>query len=200
MEPATGGRVLIHSSLGPIEVELWTRESPLACKNFLTLALEGYYDGTLFHRISKDFALQGGDREHGDGTGGTSIFADPRKEFPNELNSRLRFTARGILATTGDTGQGNSSQFFITLAQNVRIERSKHTIFGRVVGETIYNVAKANEFEVEPETERPLFPPTIDRIEVLENPFPDVRPRDGEWWPLCISFFQCVSQVLTYIL
>ena len=132
--------------------------------------------------MSKDFALQGGDRERGDGTGGTSIFQNPRKEFPNELNSRLRFAARGILATTGDMGNGNSSQFFITLSPNVQVDRTKHTIFGKVVGETIYNLAKANDFQVDADTERPLFPPTLDRIEVVEHPFVDVRPRPGIAW------------------
>jgi cyclophilin family peptidyl-prolyl cis-trans isomerase len=67
--------------------------------------------------------LQGGDREHGDGSGGASIFSS-KGEFPVELNQRLRFATRGLLATAaGPTG--NSSQFFITLALNAPLERSK---------------------------------------------------------------------------
>lgn len=52
-EPATNGRVQLQTSLGPIEVELWSRESPIACRNFVGLCLEGYYDGTIFHRMTK---------------------------------------------------------------------------------------------------------------------------------------------------
>jgi peptidyl-prolyl cis-trans isomerase SDCCAG10 len=52
-EPVTSGRVRLETSLGPLEVELWSREAPRACRNFVGLCLEGYYDGTLFHRVTK---------------------------------------------------------------------------------------------------------------------------------------------------
>ena len=174
-------QVLLKTSLGPIEIELFPKESPLACRNFVGLCLEGYYDNTIFHRISKNFAMQGGDRERGNGEGGTSIYSNAAAEFPNEFNSRLKFGARGMVATTGDTGKGNSSQFFITLASNPPIERKKHSIFGKVVGDTIYNVIKANEFVVDGD-ERPLYPPTIERAEVINNPFADLRPRPEVTW------------------
>lgn len=52
-EPVTSGRVRLETSLGPLEIELWSREAPRACRNFVGLCLEGYYDGTLFHRVTK---------------------------------------------------------------------------------------------------------------------------------------------------
>lgn len=75
-DPPTSGKVLLKTSIGPIEVELFAKESPIACRNFITLCLEGYYDNTLFHRIVKEFIAQGGDREKGNGEGGKlNVFA-----------------------------------------------------------------------------------------------------------------------------
>lgn len=119
--------------------------------------------------------IQGGDREHGDGTGGTAL-----ADFPTEVNQRLRFAARGLVATAPGP-RGNTSQFFVTLAPNVPLERSKHTIFGKVVGDSVFNLLRANECVVG-EDDRPLFPPVIHRAEVLDNPFPDLGPRPGVSW------------------
>lgn len=52
-EPMTHGKVQLQTTLGPIDIELWSRESPIACRNFVGLCLEGYYDGTIFHRVTK---------------------------------------------------------------------------------------------------------------------------------------------------
>lgn len=71
-EPATSGKVsnsislnavevLLSTTVGEIEVELWAKEAPLACRNFVQLCMEGYYNGTVFHRLVKDFIIQGGD-------------------------------------------------------------------------------------------------------------------------------------------
>ena len=68
-EPATVGKVLLHTSAGDIDIELWSKEAPKACRNFVQLCLEGQYDETIFHRIIKGFMLQGGDPT-GTGTGG----------------------------------------------------------------------------------------------------------------------------------
>jgi peptidyl-prolyl cis-trans isomerase SDCCAG10 len=61
-----------------------------ACRNFAQLCMEGYYDGTIFHRIIKDFIVQGGDPT-GTGQGGESVYGRP---FKNEFHSRLKFTRR----------------------------------------------------------------------------------------------------------
>jgi len=67
---------VLETNYGQIEIDLWTREAPRACRNFIQLSLEGYYDGTLFHRVIKDFMVQGGDPT-GTGTGGESIYGAP---------------------------------------------------------------------------------------------------------------------------
>jgi peptidyl-prolyl cis-trans isomerase SDCCAG10 len=123
--------------------------------------------------------VQGGDREHGDGSGGTSIFAE-RSAFPTEASARLRFGARGLVATAPGP-RGNSSQFFVTLGGGSELERARHSIFGRVAGPSLFNLLRANECVVDAD-ERPLFPPVITRAEVLENPFPDLGPRPGVRW------------------
>lgn len=65
-EPPTKGKVLLRTTLGDIEIELWAKETPKTARNFVQLCMEGYYDGTVFHRIVKNFIAQGGD---GSGTG-----------------------------------------------------------------------------------------------------------------------------------
>lgn len=70
--------MVLKTTFGDIEVELWSREAPKACKNFVQLCLEGYYDGVLFHRIVKGFIAQGGDPT-GTGAGGESIYGYPFK-------------------------------------------------------------------------------------------------------------------------
>jgi peptidyl-prolyl cis-trans isomerase SDCCAG10 len=156
--------------LGPLDVELWPKEAPKAVRNFVQLCLEHYYDGCIFHRLIKDFIVQTGDAT-GTGDGGESIYGE---EFAREVHSRLRFSHRGILAMAGGA-DGNLSQFFITLDKAPQLDR-KHTIFGKLTGNAIYNLLPVNDLPVG-DNERPLFPPKILRTEVLACPFDDIVPR-----------------------
>ena len=74
-QPATKGKVVLHTTIGPFDVELWSKEAPLACRNFVQLCMEGYYDGCIFHRVIKDFMAQTGDPT-GTGTGGASVYEE----------------------------------------------------------------------------------------------------------------------------
>ena len=78
-EPPTRGKLLVHTSFGDLDVELWPNEAPLACRNFVQHCVDGTYDGTVFHRVVKDFMLQGGDPT-GTGSGGESIWTKPFKD------------------------------------------------------------------------------------------------------------------------
>lgn len=139
-EPPTEGKIILHTSLGPLDVELWTKQAPLATKNFIQLCLEGYYDNTIFHRVEKNFLIQGGDPTgyldffffhltlKGTGEGGESVYGAP---FKDEYHSRLRFTHRGLVACASHGRNNNGSQFFITLDQTPELQ-NKHTIFGKV--------------------------------------------------------------------
>lgn len=61
LEPPTKGKVVLKTTHGPLDIELWPKEAPKAVRNFVQLCLEGYYDKTIFHRIIRDFMVQGGD-------------------------------------------------------------------------------------------------------------------------------------------
>ncbi|EDQ91497.1 uncharacterized protein MONBRDRAFT_34983 [Monosiga brevicollis MX1] len=171
-EPPTTGKVVIETSRGDLDVELWCKECPLASRNFIQLALEGFYEGLIFHRLVRDFIIQGGDPT-GTGEGGESIFGKP---FKDEFHSRLKFSRRGLVGCANAGKDDNSSQFFITLDRADELT-GKHTMFGKVVGDTIYNLIRFNELSIDA-NERPDDPPIIKRIEVLINPFDDIKPRE----------------------
>ena len=168
-EPPTNGKVSLETSVGDIEIELWSRECPKACRNFVQLCMENYYNKTKFHRVVKDFIVQGGDP----GNGGESIYGQP---FKDEFHSRLRFVRRGLVAMANAGKDDNGSQFFFTMGPSQELQ-NKHTIFGKVVGDTVYNMVKLQEGEIDEETERPTYPNKILRTHIISNPFPDIEPR-----------------------
>nr|XP_039270718.1 spliceosome-associated protein CWC27 homolog [Styela clava] len=170
-EPSTNGKVLLHTSLGDIDIELWSKEAPIACRNFVQLCMEGYYDNVIFHRVVPGFIVQGGDPT-GTGSGGESIFGKP---FKDELHQRLRFVRRGLVAMANAGPNDNASQFFFTLGPCNDLNK-KHTIFAKVTGDTVYNMVRLGEVDVD-ENERPLNPPMIKWTKVLANPFDDIEPR-----------------------
>lgn len=110
-EPPTDGKVILHTAKGEIEIELWSKEAPKACRNFVALALEGYYDSCVWHRIVPNFIIQTGDPSS-TGHGGESFFGAP---FENEIHQRLRFNRRGLVAMA-NAGEKctNESQFFVS--------------------------------------------------------------------------------------
>ncbi|PSN39805.1 Peptidyl-prolyl cis-trans isomerase CWC27 [Blattella germanica] len=170
-EPPTNGKVLLKTTVGDIDLELWSKETPKACRNFIQLCMEGYYNGTIFHRVVKGFIIQGGDPT-GTGTGGESIYGHP---FKDEFHSRLRFNRRGLVAMANAGRDDNSSQFFFTLAAAPELQ-NKHTIFGKVGGETIFNMLKLEDALVDKD-DKPMYPQKILKAEILFNPFPDIVPR-----------------------
>ncbi|CBZ51933.1 Peptidylprolyl isomerase (Cyclophilin)-like 2,related [Neospora caninum Liverpool] len=185
-EPSTRGKVVLHTSLGDLDVELWARECPIACRNFVQLCLEGYYANTIFHRVVKDFIVQGGDPT-GTGRGGADTTFDG-KPFDVETHPRLKFRYRGLfgVANLGRSKENekdergrslgtNGNQFFITLAR-ADVLNNAYTLFGKISGHTLYNLMKFNDLEVGKE-DRPLNPPFIKSVDVLWNPFDDIVPR-----------------------
>lgn len=163
--------MLLKTTVGDIDIELWSKETPKACRNFVQLCLEGYYNNTIFHRVVKNFIVQGGD-PNGDGTGGESVYGSP---FKDEFHQRLKFTRRGLVAMANSDKDDNGSQFFFTLSATPELQ-NKHTIFGKVGGDTVFNMLKLEEGLIEDET--PVYPHKILKTEVLNNPFPDIVPRE----------------------
>ncbi|KAI0731076.1 cyclophilin-like domain-containing protein [Earliella scabrosa] len=168
----TRGRIILETTVGEIDIELWSKETPKTCRNLIALAMEGYYDGVIFHRVVPNFLVQTGDRT-GTGGGGESFYGEP---FEDEIHPRLRFVHRGLVGMANNgTKNSNDSQFFITLDRADELN-GKHTLFGRVVGDTIFNALKIGEMELDA-NERPLYPPKIKRVRIVDNPFDDIVPR-----------------------
>ncbi|OAQ33493.1 cyclophilin-like protein, partial [Linnemannia elongata AG-77] len=168
------GKVILHTTYGDISIELWPKEAPKACRNFVQLCMEGYYNDTIFHRIVANFIVQGGDPE-GTGMGGESVYEGGRP-FADEFHSRLRFVRRGLVAMANSgVPNDNRSQFFITLDATMELQ-NKHTIFGKIAGDTIFNVLKIGGLEVDAD-ERPLYPPKVTSCTIVVNPFDDIIPR-----------------------
>ncbi len=119
---------VLETTQGTIEIELRPDIAPLAVENFTTHIKNGYYNGIIFHRIIKDFMIQGGDPT-GTGRGGESIW---KKPFQDEFKPNVTFTKAGILAMANAGPGTNGSQFFVTTAPTPWLN-GRHTIFGYVV-------------------------------------------------------------------
>ena len=120
--------VVLQTNQGNIEVKLFLDVAPKTCENFIGLVKKGYYDGIIFHRVIKDFMVQGGDPT-GTGRGGESIWGRP---FEDEVKSDVKFDRKGLLAMANSGPGTNGSQFFITTVPTSWLNM-KHTIFGEVV-------------------------------------------------------------------
>jgi len=119
--------VTLETTMGNIVIELYWKHAPNSCRNFAELSRRGYYNYVKFHRIIKEFMIQGGDPT-ATGRGGASIYG---KTFDDEITSDLKHTGAGILSMANSGANTNGSQFFITLAPTQWLD-DKHTIFGRV--------------------------------------------------------------------
>ena len=114
---------VIHTSAGAVGVELFDEDAPKTVENFRKLSGEGFYDGLSFHRVIKDFMIQGGCPQ-GTGTGG------PGYTFEDEINPHK--VVRGALAMANAGPDTNGSQFFIVTADACSWLDGKHTVFGEV--------------------------------------------------------------------
>ncbi|KAL3490964.1 cyclophilin-like domain-containing protein [Aspergillus germanicus] len=179
-EPAPTASATLNTTFGPLHIALFANQTPLTCRNFLQHCMDNYYAGTIFHRIVPDFIIQGGDPT-GTGSGGTSIYEYPEFEYdpdardPNEkvvlrdeLHSRLRYNRRGLVGMAKSEDGTYGSQFFITLANTERELNGQCTLFGRIEGDTLYNMLKIADAERVEGTERPVYPVNITSCEVGE--------------------------------
>jgi len=162
----------IVTTKGTIVAKLYEDKTPLTVANFVSLA-EGtnqmvdstykgkkYYNDLIFHRVIKDFMIQGGDPQ-GSGSGG------PGYKFPDEFDPELRHTRKGLLSMANAGAGTNGSQFFITLKETPWLD-NKHTIFGEVVkGQEVVDAIGA--VEVAPGNNRPLEEIKMLEVNILRN-------------------------------
>jgi peptidyl-prolyl cis-trans isomerase-like 1 len=119
---------IIKTNMGIIEIELFADKTPKTVENFVGLAEKGYYNGVIFHRVIKNFMIQGGDPT-GTGRGGASFWGG---KFEDEFVSDLKHEGPGILSMANAGPNTNGSQFFITLVPTPWLD-GKHTVFGKVI-------------------------------------------------------------------
>jgi len=134
--------VVLKTTKGDLEIELFNDIAPLAVENFVTHIKDGYYNGVAFHRIIKNFMIQGGDPTE-TGRGGESIW---KKDFKDEFKNKT-FDKPGILAMANRGPFTNGSQFFITTAPTPWLN-GHHTIFGQITKESYTTLNKLNNVEV----------------------------------------------------
>jgi peptidyl-prolyl cis-trans isomerase B (cyclophilin B) len=140
---------------GDIKLELFDEDAPKTVENFRTLAQDGFYDGLIFHRVIKDFMLQGGCPQ-GTGTGG------PGYTFEDEFNDHK--VVRGALAMANAGPNTNGSQFFIVTTDAAPWLDGKHTVFGQVTdGMDVVDKIEAGKTDAR---DRPVDEARIERVEV----------------------------------
>jgi cyclophilin family peptidyl-prolyl cis-trans isomerase len=138
----------MNTTEGAITLELFDKDAPKTVENFKKLARSGFYDGLSFHRVIKDFMIQGGCPQ-GTGTGG------PGYTFEDEFNDHK--IARGALAMANAGPNTNGSQFFIVTANECPWLDGKHTVFGAVTdGLDVVDKLEAVETDAADRPARPL--------------------------------------------
>jgi cyclophilin family peptidyl-prolyl cis-trans isomerase len=145
----------LHTSAGAITVSFFDEDAPKTVENFRKLAADAFYDGVIFHRVIKDFMIQGGDPE-GTGTGG------PGYTFEDEINDHK--IVRGALAMANAGPNTNGSQFFIVTTDAAPWLDGKHTVFGEV-SDGMDAVDEIEGTEAGP-GDRPSEPRVIERVEL----------------------------------
>jgi cyclophilin family peptidyl-prolyl cis-trans isomerase len=148
----------MHTNHGEIQLELFDEDAPKTVDNFVKLSKDGYYDGLIFHRVIRDFMIQGGCPQ-GTGTGG------PGYEFEDEINDNK--IVRGALAMANAGPNTNGSQFFIVTTEAAPWLDGKHTVFGRVAsGMEAVDSIEGTETGGQ---DRPVNDAVIERVEVHEG-------------------------------
>ena len=153
--------VILKTTQGDIKLRLFPKIAPKACENFVKLVEKGYYNGIIFHRVIKDFMIQGGDPT-GSGCGGNSIWGHP---FEDECDANVGFDKQGLLAMANAGPSTNGSQFFITTVPTPWLHMH-HTVFGEVAEG--YEVVKKIENCETGFMDRPVQEQKILSAEVVE--------------------------------
>ncbi|CAA9392009.1 MAG: Peptidyl-prolyl cis-trans isomerase [uncultured Rubrobacteraceae bacterium] len=158
LKPGYDYHAVFVTGRGSVRVRLFAEEAPETVNNFVSLARDGYFDGTTFHRVIKDFMVQGGDPT-GTGAGG------PGYQIQDEFHPELRHDKPGVLSMANAGPNTGGSQFFITHVATPWLD-DRHAVFGEVVeGMEAVNSVR----ERDPQRDRGPGE-TIERVEIEEIP------------------------------
>jgi cyclophilin family peptidyl-prolyl cis-trans isomerase len=153
-------QITLHTNHGDIQIELFEDDAPNTVANFVNLAEKGYYDGTQFHRVIRDFMIQGGDPYSKTNAGRVGT-GGPGYRIRDEFSKRTH--EKGVLSMANSGPDTNGSQFFITHTQTPHLN-NKHTVFGKVIkGDDV--VDKIARVQVGA-GDKPVQPVTIDKTTV----------------------------------
>jgi cyclophilin family peptidyl-prolyl cis-trans isomerase len=138
IDPTQKYAATMETNRGTIVLQLYAAQTPRTVNNFVCLAEDGYYDGVTFHRVIKDFMIQGGDPT-GTGRGG------PGYNFKDEFDPKLKHDHPGVLSMANSGPNTNGSQFFITHVPTPWLD-GKHSVFGQVIsGQDIVNTIEQGD-------------------------------------------------------
>ena len=171
---AQGLVAIINTSKGGIEAELNDRAAPTTVANFINLAIRGFYDGLTFHRVERNFMVQGGD-PLGNGSGG------PGYRFSGEII--LKHNQPGILSMANSGPGTDGSQFFLTHLATPHLD-GLHSVFGKVINgqSVIYDIRRRdviNSISIQGDPTN-LFKRKAEDVEtwnnILDLNYPDLKP------------------------
>lgn len=164
--------VQFDTNIGTFVIELYHRHAPRTSYNLAALAHAGYYDGTIFHRIVRDFMVQGGDPT-GTGRGGESVYGG---KFEDEISRSLKHTGAGVVSMANAGKDTNGSQFFVTLKPTPFLD-GKHTVFGRIY--TGMGVIQRMGMVATDADDRPIEPITIHKAISFRGPPPPKQEQSA---------------------
>lgn len=150
--------VTLHTSQGDIAISMFDDQAPKTVENFVKLANDGFYDGTIFHRVIDGFMIQGGDPE-GTGRGG------PGYQIDDEFHPELSFDRPYLLGMANAGPNTGGSQFFITVVPTPHLNR-RHSIFGEVTEQASQDVVDAIATTQTDRSDRPTSEITINKVTV----------------------------------
>ncbi|KAI1302363.1 Peptidyl-prolyl cis-trans isomerase-like 4 [Halotydeus destructor] len=181
--------LVIETTEGDVTVDLFVKERPKTCYNFLKLCKIKYYNSCLLFKVEKDFVAQTGDPSE-TGRGGDSVYyhlyGEQGRYFEREFKPKLKHIKLGTLSMVNNGENMHGSQFFITLGENLDYLDADHTVFGEVV-EGLDVLLKINE-SICDEQHRPYRDIRITHTVILDDPYddpkhlnpPDASPEPGK--------------------
>jgi peptidyl-prolyl cis-trans isomerase-like 3 len=158
----------LHTTNGPIKLEIFCEAVPKTAQNFLALCASGFYDASPFHRLIPNFIIQAGaPASDPKSKTSTSIYDTPNQLFEDEIRPALRHNARGIVSMANKGVNSNGSQFFITFAPAPHLD-GKNTVFGKVLeGEDVLD--ELEKIAVDKKS-RPTERVEITKVTIHANP------------------------------